>query len=64
MSDLIFISENECLVDVDSGAWAQLIENRGGCKCFISPPCFACCEPVTEAELNEVGFSFNPLSDA
>jgi hypothetical protein len=28
---------------------------RGGCSCHISPPCHACCEPLTEEEADSLG---------
>lgn len=35
---------------------AELVEHRGGCTCFISPPCNACCEPMTEDEAEYLGY--------
>lgn len=52
------ISEDDWLGDVDADAWSAIIEARGGCHCHASPPCSSCCEPVTEAELNDVGFTY------
>lgn len=63
MSGLTFVSEDDCFIDVDSDAWFQLIENRGGCRCFISPPCSACSEPITEEELNRVGYTYQSLEN-
>ena len=57
-SELTTISEDECLLDVDESAWRRLVEKRGGCRCHLSPPCAACSEPVTEAELNDVGYTY------
>lgn len=33
----------------------QLIELRGGCSCFISPPCGSCCNPLTFEEAETLG---------
>lgn len=52
------IGENESLLDVDEAAWWQALEHRGGCYCFRSPPCGACTEPLTEPELNAVGYTY------
>ena len=57
-SELTTISEDEWLLDVDESAWRRLVEKRGGCRCHLSPPCAACSEPVTEAELNDVGYTY------
>lgn len=51
-------SEEDCMIDVDYSAWKQIMEDRGGCTCHISPPCNACVEPITEEELNEVGYTY------
>jgi hypothetical protein len=40
----------------DSDMFARLVEHRGGCRCCISPPCFACCEPLTEHEAECLGW--------
>lgn len=55
---MIRIDEGTWLSDVDELAWSRLLEKRGGCRCFLSPPCAACCEPVTEPELNDVGYTY------
>jgi len=55
---LTTISEDECLIDVDDSAWRRVLESRGGCRCHLSAPCNACVEPVSEGELNEVGFTY------
>ena len=52
------IREQDCLLDVDEKAWWSLVENRGGCRCHISPPCGACSNPISEEELNEVGYTY------
>jgi hypothetical protein len=39
----------------DRELYARLIETRGGCRCHISPPCFACCEPLTQVEADSLG---------
>lgn len=42
---------NELLWDADEGGlYVRLVEMRGGCRCFISPPCKACSDPITEDE--------------
>lgn len=33
-----------------------LVEHRGGCRCFISPPCGACSNPMTYAEAEYLGY--------
>jgi hypothetical protein len=63
MTDLIKISENDCLLDVDESAWNELVENRGGCRCHLCPPCHACSDPIEEVELNEVGYTFGGKHD-
>ena len=57
--DLIYIPEDECLIDVDESAWRKILDARGGCTCFISPPCWACAEPLTEAELTDAGDTYD-----
>ncbi len=52
------IEEGHCLLDVDERAWRLIVENRGGCRCYRSPPCFACSEPISEKEMNEVGYTY------
>jgi len=56
--DLKHIDEQDCLLDVDEKAWRSLVENRGGCRCHISPPCGACSDPISEEEMNEVGYTY------
>lgn len=35
----------------------QLLDARGGCRCpHVSPPCGACCEPITQREFEELFF--------
>lgn len=58
MSDLQYISWDDWLGDVDEAAWRRLLEKRGGCSCHISPPCSSCCDPVSEDELNSVGYTY------
>lgn len=58
MDGLIFIEPDACLLDVDERAWELIVEKRGGCRCHVFPPCGACCNPVEEAELNEVGYTY------
>jgi hypothetical protein len=56
--ELKHIDEQDCLLDVDEKAWRSLVENRGGCRCHISPPCGACSNPISEEELNEAGYTY------
>ena len=56
--ELRHIGEQDCLLDVDEKAWRSLVENRGGCRCHISPPCGACSNPISEEEMNEVGYTY------
>ena len=56
--ELKHIDERDCLLDVDEKAWRSLIENRGGCRCHLSPPCGACANPISEEEMNEVGYTY------
>ncbi len=35
---------------------SRLVDHRGGCTCFISPPCNACCEPLTAREADDLGW--------
>jgi hypothetical protein len=56
--ELKHIAEHDCLLDVDEKAWKALVENRGGCRCFLSPPCGACSNPISEEEMNEVGYTY------
>jgi hypothetical protein len=44
----------------------RLVEDRGGCSCHISPPCNACCEPLTLSEAESLGIvdgDFGGLND-
>lgn len=52
------LPEGDCLVDHDVESWHSILQSRGGCTCFLSPPCNACSNPVTEEELNAVGFTY------
>lgn len=49
-----------------SGVMEYLVSERGGCTCFISAPCRACCDPITEDEaadlLNQFGDHDDPHS--
>ena len=56
--ELKHIGEQDSLLDVDESAWHLLVENRGGCRCHISPPCSACSNPISEEEMNEVGYTY------
>jgi hypothetical protein len=42
--------------DLTEHQFQMYMEARGGCTCFISPPCHACIEPPTREELEDVGF--------
>jgi hypothetical protein len=57
-NELKHIGEQDSLLDVDESAWHLLVENRGGCRCHISPPCGACSNPISEEEMNEVGYTY------
>lgn len=46
------------LGDVDEPAWKRLLETRGGCSCHLTSPCRNCTEPLTEQELNSVGYTY------
>lgn len=61
MSGLRTLTDDKWLGDIDMAAWRELLANRGGCRCYNSPPCFACTEPPTEEELNAVGFTYEPM---
>jgi hypothetical protein len=52
------IESNVWLGDVDENAWKRLLEKRGGCSCHLSPPCDNCVDPLTEEELNSVGYTY------
>jgi len=56
--ELRHIGEQDALLDVDEKAWRLLVENRGGCSCHIAPPCGACSNPISEEEMNEVGYTY------
>lgn len=62
--DYVRISEDDCMLDVDEAAWRRIVEKRGGCRCFLSAPCSACVEPVTEQELNSVGYTYEDPAPA
>ncbi len=38
----------------------KLISFRGGCSCHISPPCAACCSPLTAEEAIDLGIYEEP----
>lgn len=56
---MITIKDDQCLRDIDPEADKELMESRGGCLCFLSPPCSACVNPYTEDELNSVGYTYD-----
>jgi len=39
----------------DQALYRELISLRGGCSCHISPPCGACCSPLTISEAIDLG---------
>jgi hypothetical protein len=57
-NDLKHLPAGDWLGDHSERAWAKLLEMRGGCSCHVSPPCGACTEPISEEELNSVGFTY------
>lgn len=63
MSELQHLPAETSLLDVDESAWQRVIKSRGGCGCHISPPCLPCSEPITEEELNDVGFTYLVAKD-
>lgn len=52
------IAKGDWLGDVNRSAWDRLVEKKGGCRCNICQPCPACSDPVTEEELNHLGYSY------
>ena len=46
---------DEPLIDQHPELYKRLISNRGGCRCFISPPCSACTSEIDEDEAEELG---------
>jgi hypothetical protein len=34
----------------------EMVDMRGGCRCHISPPCSACCSPLTQHEAECLGW--------
>jgi len=58
MEKLKHLPDDECLMDVDEQAWEILLEKRGGCSCSMCAPCFNCSEPISEEELNDVGYTY------
>jgi len=46
-----------CPIDhFSENMYREFLDNRGGCRCCISPPCYACSEPIEIEELNNLGF--------
>ena len=39
----------------DDTLYRALISLRGGCSCHVSPPCGACCNPLTASEAINLG---------
>lgn len=48
--ELSALERAEEIVSADTDAHRYLVDHRGGCRCFLAPPCYACCEPLTEEE--------------
>lgn len=48
-------------VELTTEEYEQLIHLRGGCTCFISPPCSTCCTPIHWDECLDLGI--NPRRD-
>lgn len=46
----------------DEDLFRDLIRLRGGCSCHISPPCNACCDPLTIDEAIDLGIYEDPQS--
>jgi hypothetical protein len=46
----------------DDGLYRQLVDMRGGCCCHLSPPCNACCTPLTQHEAECLGWG-PPVSE-
>ena len=45
-------------VELTEGQNQKLIKHRGGCTCSVSkPPCWACTEPITADEYEDLGFN-------
>lgn len=40
----------------DGAMFRKLLDLRGGCTCFLSPPCGNCVEPITEHEAECLGW--------
>ncbi len=47
-------------VEGDEDLIRDLIALRGGCSCHISPPCRACCDPLTVDEAINLGIYEDP----
>jgi hypothetical protein len=48
------------LCDLDDSAHRRLLELRGGCTCFVFPPCWRCVNQITEHEAEELGLIEEP----
>lgn len=48
--------------DLTDGQLRRLIELRGGCRCWMSAPCSACCDPITDEEAEELGVALAPAA--
>jgi hypothetical protein len=46
----------------DDALLKELTSLRGGCSCHISPPCAACCRPLTAEEAIDLGIYEEPQS--
>lgn len=40
----------------DGDLFCRLVDMRGGCTCFVWPPCLNCTEPMTEDEAEYLGW--------
>lgn len=59
MTDAEFDALDEHVAN-DEHLRKRLVEMRGGCRCCISPPCSACCEPLTLGEAERLGLLPEP----
>ena len=46
---------HEIASSIDDDTHNKLTQLRGGCSCFISPPCANCVDPITFGEGREIG---------
>lgn len=55
------LSELDEQLAADESRFKELLAHRGGCRCFISAPCGACCTPLTLQEATDLGW-YEPLN--